>query len=320
MALARIPAALVLGLSIAGATVAQQFPDRPIRIIATDTPGGAPDVIARVVGSHLSQTLKQPVVVETRPGANGNIAGSAVIGSSADGYTLLLAPDSLIVINPNLFKMPFDPAKAFVPVGTVASSQLLLLVNPSLPVATLAEFVDYARRANPPMSYGSVGQGSLHHLSMEMFKARTGINLVHVPYRGAAPAIIAVVSGEIPTMFAGASSAPLIKSGKLRALGATGSRPPILFPDLPKFSDSFPGFEINVWLALFAPAGTPQPAIVALREALGKALEDADVRQKLGNIGGLVPYKTSPEEFRAIMDRDLDKYRKIVQSIGLRLE
>ncbi|HEX6690058.1 MAG TPA: tripartite tricarboxylate transporter substrate binding protein, partial [Burkholderiales bacterium] len=224
---------LLVLLCAAGAALAQ-YPSRPIRIVVTIPPGGAPDIAARVVGQKLAEGLGQPVVVENRPGANGNTAAGEVARAAPDGYTLILAADSLIAINPHLYaSMPLDTLKDLAPVASLVANQFVLSVNPSLPVKTLREFVDYARKSSPPLHYASGGNGSQHQLTMEMLKARAGINLVHVPYRGGAPATAATMSGEVAAMFAGTSTAPQIKAGRLRALATSGAQRSTAFPDLP---------------------------------------------------------------------------------------
>ncbi len=212
-----------------------QYPSRPIKLIVPIPPGGAPDISARVIGQRLSELVGQPVVVENRPGSNGNIAMDLVAKSTPDGYTLGLLADSMIAVNPHLYKeMQTDPLKDLAPVASVVSNQWVLSVNPSVPVKNFREFVEYARQARPPLAYASGGNGSIHQLAMEMLKQRASIDLIHVPYKGGAPAATATVAGEVAAMFSGTSSAPQIKAGRLRALAVTGSQRSALFPDLPR--------------------------------------------------------------------------------------
>ena len=202
---------------------AAQYPSRPIRLLVPFPPGGGPDIVGRILAPRLSDALGQPVVVENRVGGNGNIAGEAVAKSPSDGYTLLLGNDSLFVINAHLYKqMPFDPLKDLAPVASLVSNGFFMAVNPSVPAQSFPEFIEYARRANPPLQYASGGNGSQHHLTMERLKARAGINMVHVPYKGGAPATTATVAGEVAVMMSGTSTAPQIKAGRLRALAFTG--------------------------------------------------------------------------------------------------
>jgi tripartite-type tricarboxylate transporter receptor subunit TctC len=196
----------------------------------------------------------------------------------------------------------------------------VLSVNPALPVGTFQEFIEYARKASPPLTYASGGNGSQHQFMMEALKQRAGIHLVHVPYKGGAPATTATVAGEVAAMFAGTSTAPQIKAGKLRALAVTGAKRSDLFPDLPAIGELYPGYEMTIWLGLFAPAGTPVPVIERLREEIARALASPDVVEKLGRAGGLQPFMTTPDEFAALIRRDYDKYGKLVREIGVRVD
>ena len=317
--LARFLATCLLVLVTAPALA--QYPSRPIKLIVPIPAGGAPDIVARVVGQKLSELLDQAVVVENHAGSNGNIAGDMVAKAPPDGYTLLLGQDSLVAINPHLYaKMPFDTLKDLMPVATVAANQFVLAVNPSLPVRNFQEFIEYARRTSPPLAYASGGNGSQHHLSMEILKQRAGIDLLHVPFKGGAPATMATVAGDTAAMFAGTSTKPQIKAGKLRALAATGKERSPEFPELPTIGEFYPGYEVTIWLALFAPAGTPEPVLVRLRAAVDKALAAPDVKQRLNAAGGVEPFVTTPDEFAALIRRDYDKYGKIVKTTGIRLD
>jgi tripartite-type tricarboxylate transporter receptor subunit TctC len=269
----------------------------------------------------MADLLAVPVVVENHAGSNGNIAGDLVAKSPPDGYTLLLGQDSLIAINPHLYpKMPFDPLTDLAPVATLAANQFVFAVNPALPVHTFQEFVEYARRSKPPLPYASGGNGSQHHLSMEMLKQRAGIDLLHVPFKGGAPATLATVAGDTSAMFAGTSNAAQIKAGKLRALAVTGSRRSPEYPDLPTIGEFYPGYEVTIWLALFAPAATPEPVLAVLRAAVATALAAPDVKEKLNGAGGIETFATTPEEFAALIRRDYDKYGRIVKMIGVRID
>jgi tripartite-type tricarboxylate transporter receptor subunit TctC len=311
---------LFAAVFVAGAALAQ-YPSRTVRIVVTIPPGGAPDIAARVVGQKLAESLGQPVVVENRPGANGNTAAAEVARAAPDGYTLLLGADSLIAINPHLYaKMPLDTLKDLSPVASLVANQFVLSVNPALPVKSLQEFVDYARKSSPPLHYASGGNGSQHQLTMEMLKARAGIDLVHVPYRGGAPATAATMSGEVAAMFAGTSTAPQIKAGRLRALATSGAQRSTAFPELPTIGESYPGFENSIWLGLFGPAGLPPEVLLRLRQEAGKALQSADVRSRLHDAGGLEPLVTSAEEFAALIRRDHERYGKLIREIGIKAD
>ncbi len=297
-----------------------QFPSRPVTIIVPIPPGGAPDIAARVLADRLGQTLGQPVVVENRAGANGNIANELVAKAQPDGYTLGLLADSQIAINPHLYKMSIDTLRDLAPVSPVAVNQFVLTVNPSLPVKTFPEFIEHARKANPPLAYASGGNGSQHHLTMEMLKQRAGINLLHVPYKGGAPAAAATVAGDTAAMWSGSSNAAQIKAGRLRPLAVSGAKRSPQYPDLPTISEFYPGFENSIWLGLFGPAGIPEPALHRLRTEVNRALESPDVKAKLNAAGGLDPYIANPDEFAALIRRDYAKYAKVVKEIGIKLD
>jgi tripartite-type tricarboxylate transporter receptor subunit TctC len=311
---------LFILLSLVTGVAAAQFPSRAITIIVPIPPGGAPDIAARVVAQKLSDSVGQPVVVENRAGANGNIANELVAKAPADGHTLGLLADSQITINPHLYKMPIDTLRELTPVTPVAVNQFVLTVNPSLPVRTFPEFIEFARKANPPLAYASGGNGSQHHLTMEMLKLRAGINMLHVPYKGGAPAATATVAGETAAMWSGSSNAPQIKAGRLRPLAVSGAKRSEQYPELPTIAEFYPGFENSIWLGLFGPAGIPEATLAKLRAELRKILESADVKQKLNAAGGLDPYVASPEEFDALIKRDYAKYAKVVKDVGIKLD
>jgi tripartite-type tricarboxylate transporter receptor subunit TctC len=308
----------VLALAAWTGTLAQ-YPSRPVKIVVTIPPGGAPDLVARIFGQKLSEDLGQPVVIENRPGANGNTAAEAVARAAPDGYTLILAADSLIAINPHLYsRMPIDTLKDLAPVASLVSNQFVLSVNPSLPVKNFAEFIEYAKKSNPPLNYASGGNGSQHQITMEMLKARAGINLVHVPYRGGAPATTATMSGEVAAMFAGTSTAPQIKAGRLRALAVAGAKRLNTFPDLPAIGEVYPGFQNSIWLGLFGPAGLPEEVLAKLRAEIRKAQALPEVREKLGAGGGLEAFVTTPEEFAALIRRDFERFGKLIKDVGIK--
>jgi tripartite-type tricarboxylate transporter receptor subunit TctC len=306
----------------ASAASAQSFPNRPVRIIVSFPPGGATDVIARTVGTPLGHRLGQNVVVDNRPGSNGNLAAELVARSRPDGYTLMVGSDSLFAINPHLYaKMPVDPMKEFVPIANLVANQVVLAVNPALvPAHDLREFVAYARNIGKRLFYASIGNGSQHHLAMELLKQHTGIQLTHVPYKGGGPAAIAVVSGEVAAMFGGGSVVPLIKAGKLRALAASGGQRYASLPDLPTIGETFPGYEVTIWQALFAPAGTPPAIVDKLRGAVNAVLARADVAEKLIASGSGEPSIIPLAEFNAMIRNDYEKYGKVIREIGLKVD
>jgi tripartite-type tricarboxylate transporter receptor subunit TctC len=312
-------AAAILGFAQPAA--AQSYPSRPIRVIVPIPPGGAPDISARVVGQKLSEQMGQPVIVENRPAANGNVAMDQVAKAEPDGYTLGLFADSNITVNPHLYKsMPLDTMKDLVPVASIVLNQWVLSVNPSLPVKDFKEFIEYARKANPPLLYASGGNGSQHQLAMEMLKQRAGINLVHVPFKGGSPAAVATVAGETAAMFSGTSSAGQIRAGKLRALAVTGPKRSSVFPELPTIGEFYPGYEVVIWLGLFSAAGTPKPVIARLHEEVNKALVDRGVDGRLAKAGGMQPNPLTPEQFEQMIRRDYEKYGKLVKDIGIKVD
>ena len=308
-------------IAFASCGAAAQYPSRPIHLIVPIPPGGAPDIAARVLGQKLSEQMGQPVVVENRIGSNGNIASELVARAMPDGYTLGLVADSQIAINPHLYsKMSFDTLRDLTPVSSVASNQFVLAINPSLPVNTLPEFIEYARRTAPPLPYASGGNGSQHHLTMEMLKARTGIDLMHVPYRGGAPATTAAVAGEVAAMWAGSSNAAQIKAGRLRALAVSGSKRSAQYPELPTIGEFYPGFENSIWLGLFGPAALPETVLAKLRSEVRRALESPDLKERFNHAGGLEPLVLPPDEFSALIRRDYEKYAKVVKAVGVKLD
>jgi tripartite-type tricarboxylate transporter receptor subunit TctC len=316
---ARLTSAFLLGCALAAPVAAQQYPARPIRLIVPNPPGGATDNLARVVAPKLTELLGQNVVVDNRPGSNGNLATEATVRATPDGHTLLLGQDSQIVISPHLYRnLPFDALKDLTPVASLVSTQMLLAVHPSLPVRTAPEFVDYARRANPPLAYGSIGNGSQHHLAMEMLRTHTGIKLLHVPYKGGGPALVGIFGGEVLAMFGGSSAAPHVRSGKLRALALAGKRNPA-YPDLPALSEFYPGVEVNPWLGLFAPAGLPAPVLERVRSETGRMLADPATRERVHKIA-LDPFPSTPQQFVAYVRSEYRKYGEVVKNAGIRID
>jgi tripartite-type tricarboxylate transporter receptor subunit TctC len=315
--LLRLAVAAALTFAASGVS-AQTYPNRPIRLIVAFPPGGATDVIARVIGTPLGANLAQSVVVDNRPGSNGNLAAEIAAKSRPDGYTLMVGSDSLFGINPHLYaKMPVDPMKEFVPVANLVTNQVVLAVNPALvPARDLREFVVFVRASSRPLFYASIG----NHLAMEMLKQHTGINLTHVPYKGGGPAAIAVVSGEVAAMFGGGSVVPLVKSGKLRALAASGRQRYASLPDLPTIGEIYPGYEVTIWQALFAPAGTPQAIVDKLRAEVNAVLARPDIAEKLIASGSGEPAITPLPEFTAMIRKDYEKYGKVIREIGLKVD
>jgi tripartite-type tricarboxylate transporter receptor subunit TctC len=315
-------AAVTLLVLLAGVPAgAQSYPNRPIRLVVGNPPGGSTDIIARLIAQSLSARLGQPIVIDNRPGAATNIAGDIVAKAAPDGYTLMQGADNLFITNPHLYsKMSFDPLKDFVTIASLVSNQMVLAVNPSLPAGNLKEFVELARRMSPPMFYGSIGLGSQHHLAMEMLKQHAGIELTHVPYRGGGPAAIALLAGEVPIMFGGGSIVPTIQAGKAHGLAVTGRERHPLMPEVPAIAETYPGYEVLNWHGLFAPLGTPQPIIDRLRSELAVVLAQPELRERLAHAGAGEPYIATPEQFAARIRSDHDKYGRLIRAIGLKVE
>ena len=318
-------AVLMLAACVAAALAqsqTQSYPNRPIRLVVGFPPGGAVDIIARIYAQGLSARLGQPVVVENKPGIGGNLASDIVAKSAPDGYTLLHGTENVFISNPHVYgaRMPFDPFKDVVPVTSLVSNQVVLTVNPSLPANTLQEFVELARSSKQPMFYASIGNGSNHHLAMEMLKQHVGIELTHVPYRGGGPAALALLSGDVSVMFGGGSVVPTIKSGKLRGLASTGSVRNPATPELPTIAEVYPGFEALSWHGVFAPAGTPQPIVDRLRNELKEVAATPEFKERLANTGSGEPYLVTPEVLTARIKSDYEKYGKLIRSIGVKVE
>jgi tripartite-type tricarboxylate transporter receptor subunit TctC len=313
---------MVVAIFGAGIAAAQTYPNRPIRVIVAFPPGGATDIVARAIGAPLGERLGQTIVIDNRPGSNGTIAADLAANSAPNGYTLLHGFDSLFSINPHLYtRMTVDPHKAFVPIASTISNQLVLAVNPTVvPVKDFREFIEFARRAKPPLFYASIGNGSQHHLAMELLKRQAGIELTHVPYKGGGPAGIAVVAGENAAMFGGGSVVPFIKSGKLKGLAVSSLKRSPVLPELPTIAEFYPGYEVNIWHGLFAPVGTPQAIIDKLRTEVNAVLAMPEVGQRMVATGSGEPHISTPEEFAALMRRDYELYGKIIKEIGLKVD
>jgi tripartite-type tricarboxylate transporter receptor subunit TctC len=319
--LARILLLAIVALVGLTAAALAQFPSHPIRLLVTIPPGGAPDISARLLAQYLQDTVGWQVVIENRTGANGNVAAAEVAKSTPDGTTLLLGADSGITINPHVYgKLTFDPLKDLIPISSVATNQFMMSVNPQVPVKTFPEFIDYARKTKPPLPYASGGNGSQHQLMMEMLKQRAGIDLLHVPFRGAAPAVTSTIAGDTKVLFSGAASAELIQSGQLRAIATSGKHRSKRFPDLPTVGEFYPGIEIDIWLGVFAAAGTPEPIVTALRNEVQKVLARPDFAAKLNVSGSLEPLILSPADFSKLIETDYEKYGKIVRQLAIKLD
>jgi tripartite-type tricarboxylate transporter receptor subunit TctC len=297
-------------------TQALNFPVKPVRIIVPQTPGGASDALARIVGQKLSEKWGQPVVVENRAGAGGNIGMDAVAKAPGDGHTLLMSYVGSHAINPSIYsKLPFDPEADFIAVATLANVPFVAAINASVPVTNVKGLVAYA--AQKPVSFGSAGNGSVNHLLGEMFNTASGAKMQHVPYKGAAPALTDLISGQIQVVFTSLPSvAQHIRSGTVKGLGVTGSKRAAAFKDIPTISDSgFPGFVINPWFGLFASKGTPASVVKQINTDVKKVLEDKDILEKFSALGA-EPFESTPQEFQAMLHADIKTWAAVVKSSG----
>jgi tripartite-type tricarboxylate transporter receptor subunit TctC len=326
MNMTRFAAIVLSALSIWGASVqaalAQSFPNRPIQLVTGNPPGGATDVIARTLGQPLGVRLGHNVVIDNRPGANGNISAEIVAKAKPDGHTILYANNSLLVINPHIYsKWSLNPLEDLVPVVTTISNQLVLAINPKVvPVSGFKEFLEFARKPPSTLFYASIGNGSQHHLAMEVLKQKAGIDLTHVPYKGGGPASIAVIAGENHLMFGGTSVVTHIHSGKLKGLAVSGKRGWATMPELPGIGEFLPGYDMALWHGIFAPRGTPQPILDKLRSELNAVLAMPDVKNRLVSSGAGEPFITTPEQFTALLRADYDNYGKVIKAIGLKVD
>jgi len=306
---------------IAAAAPAQDYPSRAVHLIVPYTPGTGADILARVLAPKLSERWKFAVVVENRPGATGNIGADAVAKSAADGHTLLLAATSFSS-NPALTRsLPFDPVKSFAPVGLVATSALAVIVNAQVPARTMREFVELARRQPGRLNYGSPGSGGVQHLAMELLKLDTGIDVVHVPYKGLGGAVSDLIAGHVQALIAALQSvAPHVQSGKLRMLGVMSPERAAAFPDVPTLKEQGLGdLEVETWYALFAPAGTPARAISRTNGDLKSIMDEAGVRDLLAK-QGLTAAAGPPEQMTELLRRELARWARVVNAAGIKAD
>jgi len=301
---------------------AADYPTKPITLIIGFAPGGPSDVLARIITRKMEEILKQPFVIENRPGAGGSIAGTAVARATPDGYTVLLGTGSLLAINVTLYKnLGYDPEKDFEPITLIGTQTNVLYTHPSVPAKTLGELIDYAK-ANPgKLSFGSGGNGTPAHLAGELLKIEAKIDMAHVPFRGTGPALQNVIAGHVPMAFNPPPPLlPHIQSGSIRAIAVTTLKRSEALPDVPTIAElGFPGFEATTWHALVAPAGTPKEVIAALNRAAVAALNDPDSRKALTELGVDVVGST-PEELRDYIKSEIPKWAEIVKASGAKME
>jgi tripartite-type tricarboxylate transporter receptor subunit TctC len=298
------------------------YPSRPVRLVVPFPPGGPIDATGRAIAQRLSEAWGQSVVVDNRPGAGGNIGAELVAKSPADGYTILMGALSTHAVNPSLYaKMPYDAVKDFAPITLVAITPNVLVVNASLPVGSAQEFIAYARANSGRLAFGSGSNGSAGHLAGELFKVETGTDIVHVPYRGGAPAMQALLAGDTQFMFDNLANAMAqVKAGKVKALAVTTAKRSQLAPDLPTMAEAgLPGFDISTWFGLLAPAGTPKAVIAKLNAGVTQILNSPEMRERL-TAQGAEPAPTSPDEFAAFIRSEIAKYARIVKASGAKVD
>jgi tripartite-type tricarboxylate transporter receptor subunit TctC len=313
--------AAATGLWLASAAAAE-YPARPVSLIVAFTPGGPSDVLARIVGKKIGELLGQPIVIENKPGAGGNIAAELVARATPDGYTLLMGNNSILATNASLYKkISYDAEKDFAPISLIGSQANILVVNPALPVQSMAELIALAKAKPGQLDFASSGYGAAAHLSGELFKAQAHIDIVHIAYKGAAPALQDVIAGHVQMMFATAASVVgHIKDGLVRPLAVTTLTRTAVLPDIPTVAElGLAGFDATTWHGLVAPAGTPPEIIEALHRASVTALSDPATRKALGDLGVDI-VGSSPAEFSAYIKAEIPKWRAVVQAAGGRLD
>ena len=316
-------ALLLAALCSFGLALAQApFPSKPIRLIVTSPPGGSNDILNRILGAKLAELLAQPVLIDNRPGASGFVAAEMVAKSPPDGYTLLAATEATLVANPLFFrKVPYDPQRDFAPVTIAVEIGYVLLVHPSVPANSVQELIALARSKPGALNYASSGNGSAFHIGMELFKRMAGVDIVHVPFKGSALSVNAMLAGEVQIMLNGTpNGVPLAKSGKLRALAVAGARRSPLAPELPTIAESgLPGYEMSGWFGTVAPAGTPAAVVAALHREYVRALRLPEVRERLESFGFEIVGNT-PEEFASRMRSESQRLARVIQESGAKPE
>ena len=301
--------------------LAQDYPNKALRLVVAYPPGASSDALARSVAQKMAQSLGQPVVVDNRAGASGNIGTEHVAKQAADGYTFMLGTDATHAANMHLTATPsFHPIRDFTPLTLAALNPIVLVVNPAVPARTLRELVDYGRANPDKIAYGSSGSGSPHHLAGELLRQVSGVPFLHVPYKGGAQAVTDVLGGQIPMVFSSLITVlPHIRSGKLRAIALTQATRYAGLPEVPTFAETLPGFEMNSWLGFFAPAGLPEAVTRRLNEELVKALRDPEVQPRL-DAGGLIVTTLSPADFAAMVRKEYEQRGRLISAAGVKLQ
>ena len=318
MNITRRAAWLMLAAASSGAAFAEdKYPAKPVTLVVPQAPGGANDAIARIVAQKLSEQTGQQFIVDNRPGAGGNLGTGVAAKARPDGYTLLLTVSSAHVINPSLYKSAgFDPVKDFEPITPVATAGYALVANNDFPARNVSEMIAVARKQPGKIAIASAGNGTLNHLIGEMLQKAAGIELMHVPYKGASAAVTDLVGGQVQLSVQSLpSSISFIKSGKLKVLGVVNEKRVTALPDVPTLGETIKGFGSTPWYGLFAPAGTPKAVVNQLQAEVAKALEGKDAQEKLAAVG-CEPFKTTPEQFAALVKEELPKWARIVKESG----
>ncbi|MBS9475519.1 Bug family tripartite tricarboxylate transporter substrate binding protein [Ancylobacter radicis] len=316
-----LAAAAVAGLLALGPAAAQDFPTRPITLVVPFAAGGSTDLVGRLIAERMSAELGQPVIVENKGGAGGNLGAAQVAKANPDGYTILMGTVATHALNPAIYKkMPYDPVTSFAPISLLAIVPNVLIVNPEFPAKTTEELIVLLKKEPGKYSYASSGNGTPLHLSGELFKSMAGVDMQHIPYQGAGPALVDVLSGQVPIMFDNLpSSSSHIKSGKLRALGVTTADKATSFPDIPTIAEAVPGYETYTWNALFAPAGTPPEVVAKLNAAANKALADPKVQARLADFSAK-PVGSTPEQLGEHVKKEIAKWAPIVKASGAQVD
>jgi tripartite-type tricarboxylate transporter receptor subunit TctC len=316
--------AFALALAMfAGAALAEWTPSRPVKLVVPFAPGGQPDVVARALADPLAKALGQPVIVENRPGAGGNIAADLVAKSAPDGLTLLVGTNGPLAVSPALYRnLPYDVVRDFAPVTLVGTSPNLIAVNPSLSVTSLAGLVTKAKAEPGKLNFSSVGKGSISQLSMELFNSVAGIRTVHIPYNGGAPAVSALIAGDVQILSLNPTALiPQVQAGKVRVLAQTGKRRSPLVPEVPTVAESgYPGFEADVWIAIMAPRATPPEALARLHAELARIVHAPAMKQSLWDRQWIDPVGSTPAEAAAVIAAETAKWARIVREAGIEVE
>ncbi|MCW5604418.1 MAG: tripartite tricarboxylate transporter substrate binding protein [Burkholderiales bacterium] len=316
-----VVSALLFGMCAASPIVAQTYPNKPIRVIAGGSPGGSIDFIARIVGQKASPALGQQMIIENRGGGGGNLAAEAAARATPDGYALLVIGAS-IAINPSIYrKLPYEPAKDFVPITQATAAGYVLALHPAVPAGTVKEFIALAKSRKDAIAYASPGSGQAQHLGMEMLSTIGGFKAVHIPYKGGAPAVTGVAGGEADITMASIPAAlPLLQTGKLKAIAVSSLKRMDLLPNVPTIAESaIPGFEVSGWIAFFAPAGTPREVVARLHDGISKALSAPEVRDAL-KATGQETVASTPDEFSAYFKAELVKWAKVAKQSGAKVD